>query len=366
MKYRILLLLLCGFIALQAQVPNNYYSNAYNKSGQALCTALHDIISNHTALSYSGLWEAYKTTDKRLDNGKVWDIYSDVPNGTPAYYFDWNDKCGSYSTEGDCYNREHSVPQSWFNEAAPMKTDLFHIYPTDGKVNSQRGNYAYGEVSNANWTSTNGSQRGSCATAGYSGIVFEPIDAYKGDLARTYFYMAVCYMDKNLGQTSESMFNGGSLKPWALNMLIRWHNQDPVSTKEVNRNNAVYSIQHNRNPFIDYPELVDMIFGNQTNVLFNPNGEGEDDPNGINDLCFQKNWSVYPNPAIDNVYVTPSKEIEGDIDVDVWTITGQRIKSISFSGEATISFNVSDLNPGVYILKIATENSTVVKKLAVE
>ena len=257
-------LLLCLFAATVslAQIPAGYYAAAENKSGYALRVAMHNIIKNHTTLSYNNLWNAFTTTDKRPDNGKVWDMYSDRPSGTPAYYFTFgSDQCGSYSGEGDCYNREHSVPKSWFGgSVAPMYTDLFHLIPTDGYVNSKRSNLPFGKVTNATWTSTNGSKVGTSNISGYSGQVFEPIDDFKGDFARAYFYMAVCYMDKNLGVETQSNFSGGNLKPWAKQLLLQWAAQDPVSQKEISRNNAVYQLQHNRNPFIDFPDLAEKIF----------------------------------------------------------------------------------------------------------
>ena len=254
------------------QYIQSYYKNAKNKKGYALRVAMRNIIRDYTALSYNGLWNAFYTTDKRPDNNKVWDIYSDQPGSTAAYYFTFgSDQCGSYSGEGDCYNREHTVPKSWFGgSSAPMYTDLFHLYPTDGFVNSKRSNLPIGKVTNATWTSTNGSKVGTSNISGYSGNVFEPIDSFKGDFARIYFYMAVCYMDENLGVETQSNFSGGNLKPWAQQLLLQWAAMDPVSQKEIDRNNAVYQLQNNRNPFVDYPELVGMIFGSDTNTVFNP------------------------------------------------------------------------------------------------
>ena len=253
-------------IMLNTLMPQGYYDNAVNKSGNTLREALHNIIKVHDTLSYNDLWQSFYSTDKRLDNNKVWDIYSDKPGYTPAYYFTFgSDQCGSYSNEGDCYNREHSVPNSWFGgSVAPMYTDLFHLYPTDGYVNSKRSNLPIGKVTNASWTSTNGSKVGTSNISGYSGQVFEPIDSFKGDFARTYFYMAVCYMDKNLGVETQSNFSGGDLKPWAKQLLLQWAALDPVSRKEIDRNNAIYELQHNRNPFIDHPELAAKIFGNDS------------------------------------------------------------------------------------------------------
>jgi endonuclease I len=183
--------------SLFAQAPAGYYTSAEGKTGAALKTALFSIISSGTSVvSYNGLWSAYTSTDKKA-NGKVWDMYSDIPDGTPPYEFTFSsDQCGSYADEGDCYNREHSVPQSWFDSDAPMVSDLFHVYPTDGKVNGYRSDYPYGEVATPTWTSLNGGKLGNCTFPGYTSKVFEPIDAYKGDFARTYFYMASRYEDK--------------------------------------------------------------------------------------------------------------------------------------------------------------------------
>ena len=127
-------------------------------------------------------------------------MYSDIPNGTPPYTFTFgSDKCGSYAKEGDCYNREHSFPASWFSDAYPMYADLFHLYPTDGYVNSMHSNYPFGDVATPSWTSANGCLLGASSDAGYSGTVFEPIDEYKGDIARSYLYMITCYKDKVSG-----------------------------------------------------------------------------------------------------------------------------------------------------------------------
>lgn len=188
-------------------------------------------------------------------------MYSDVPGGTPSYTYTFvgSNQCGSYSSEGDCFNREHSFPKSWFGNAAPMSTDLFHVYPTDGYVNGQRSNYPYGEVSNPYKTSTNGSKSGPCTYPGYSGSAFEPIDEYKGDFARTYFYMMTRYKN-NVSTWNSAMLSGDNLSSWANDMLLTWSENDPVSQKETDRNNAVYLIQGNRNPFIDMPSWVDSIW----------------------------------------------------------------------------------------------------------
>ena len=159
----------------------------------------------------------------------------------------------------------------------PMYTDLYHMYPTDKIVNNKRGNNPFGETANPSWTSANNfSKLGPCSVEGYSGTVFEPNDEYKGDFARTYFYMVTCYEEKladwyEANPESRPTLDGNAypgLSEWQLKMLMRWAKNDPVSEKETNRNNAVYGIQQNRNPFIDYPGLEEYIWGDKKDVAF--------------------------------------------------------------------------------------------------
>jgi len=197
-QYYLLLIALLSVTLVKAQIPDGYYDDANGLSGESLKTALYTIIDDHDSQTYGQLWQHFISTDKK-SNGKVWDMYSDVPGGTPPYEYTFvEDQCGNYSGEGSCYNREHSFPKSWFNDASPMVTDLFHIVPTDGYVNGQRSNWPFGETNNPNWTSLNGCKRGSNSTSGYSGTIFEPIDEYKGDLARSYFYMAKSHSSQSI------------------------------------------------------------------------------------------------------------------------------------------------------------------------
>lgn len=173
------------------------------------------------------------------------------------------------------------MPQSWFNEGSPMKSDAFHVYPTDIRMNSLRSSYPYGENNAAKGCATYGyGSVGTSTFPGYTGTVFDPGEggeygSYKGDLARTYFYMATRYRTTNFtsgsGGTSFT-YSGGvaNLTPYMRDLMLKWHREDPVSEKELKRNNAIYAHQHNRNPFIDYPELVEYIWGTkagQTVVL---------------------------------------------------------------------------------------------------
>ncbi len=244
-----------------AQIPTGYYDGTENLEETALRAALHDIIDNHYSYNYGQLYDLFEQTDKK-PNGKVWDMYSDVPGGTPPYEYTFgSDECGNYNSEGDCYNKEHSWPKSWFGgKKYPMYSDLFHIVPTDGYVNNRRANYPFGEVENATWTSQNGSKVGSCNFPGYSGTVFEPIDEYKGDLARGMFYMSTRYYGEDNNWPGSPMTNGADLKPWAIELLLKWHKEDPVSQKEIDRCNAIFNLQENRNPFIDHPEFAEKIW----------------------------------------------------------------------------------------------------------
>ena len=248
-----------------------YYANADGKQGAALKTAMCVIILPHTQRTYDNLWTDFQTTDVRSD-GKVWDMYSNSTNFTFV-----TDQAGQYSKEGDKYNREHSFPKSWFGEAAPMYTDLHHLYPTDGFVNGKRANYPFGETNGEDYKSANDfSKLGDCTYPGYTGTVFEPADEYKGDFARTYFYMVTCYEDQlpswySSNTEARPTLDGNKypgLSEWQLNMLMTWAKNDPVSEKETNRNNAVYAIQNNRNPFIDYPGLEEYVWGTLTTASF--------------------------------------------------------------------------------------------------
>ncbi|WP_301003871.1 endonuclease [Arsukibacterium sp.] len=253
-----------------------YYAAAAGLTGYSLKTALHNIIKDHSVQGYSAIWTFYNVYE--LDNyyendGSILDIYSEKPSASDSYvYAASSDQCGSYNSEADCYNREHSFPRSWFGGAVePMNSDIHHIFATDGFVNAKRSSYPYGDVGSASFTSSNGTRLGTAATgSGYSGVVFEPIDEFKGDVARAYFYMATRYQNQIAGWQSNSSqadaaLNGNSsqvFESWLLQILKQWHQLDPVSQKERDRNDAAYQYQGNRNPFIDHPQFVTEIWGN--------------------------------------------------------------------------------------------------------
>ena len=267
MKKSTLLLLTALTMVLSnawAQGPNEtgtYYKNANGQSGQQLRTALSKIIGGPSVVSYDGLITAYQKTDTRPD-GFVRDWYSCTTN------YRHGKDTGSYSKEGDSYNREHSVPQSWFSKRSPMKSDIVHVVPTDGYVNNRRSSYPFGEVNKVTYSANNDYCRlGTSKTAGYSGTVFEVPDEIKGDMARIYFYMATCYMSQCSGWGGNIFTSDGIVK-WELDQMMAWSKQDPVDAREVARNNAVQEVQQNRNPFVDYPGLEDYIWGNKKDQQF--------------------------------------------------------------------------------------------------
>ena len=270
------------------QIPANYYNSATG-SGYVLKTQLKTITTNgHQARTYNQLYDGNGINgsngyvDTHSDNavssgtnyendGTILDMYSENPSGTDPYnYTHGTNQCGNQSSEGDCYNREHLIPQSSFGSADPMQSDIHHVIPSDGRVNNFRGSLVFGNVASANWTSQNGSKRGTSGMSGYSGVVFEPIDEFKGDIARALLYFAVRYEDTVDGYTSFDMFDGSNdavFFPWAIEVLLDWHtNVDPVDQRERDRNAAAYDFQNNANPFVDHPEYAAMIWNPVTDT----------------------------------------------------------------------------------------------------
>ncbi len=264
------LLLIASVITLttSATVPVGYYNSIDGKRGQELKTAVHQLLKNHTVMTYSSLWYHFQSTDCRFENSnQVWDMYSNITR-----YFR-----GSSAVSG--MNREHSFPKSWWGGTqVDAYTDLNHLYPSDADANMAKNNYPLGEVSTASFN--NGCTKVGTPKTGQGGgssTVFEPDDEYKGDFARTYFYMATCYQDytwKYTYMVTNSSWQ--TLNQWSINLLLKWSREDPVSDKEVARNDAVYKIQNNRNPFIDNPLLAEYIWGSHYGEAFYVDQSGEE------------------------------------------------------------------------------------------
>ena len=262
-----------------SDIPD-YWSSVDGKSGAALWTAVSSATNKgYSSIGYKGLYNAYKQTDVYpIDSvgkaGKIWDMYGEC-------LFATSNTCGNYNGVCDCYNREHSIPQSWWGGGTNgIGNDIFHVLPTDGKVNGVRSNYEYGEVNGGtNWVGNKFGSAGTWSTdkktiassAGESvkgtGSVFEPKPQYKGDIARGLLGTIVKWQQSNL-TSGNSFFNGKydasnnfGLSKKAVVLLMKWHREDPVSKKEIDRNNGIQATQGNRNPFIDYPYLAEYIWG---------------------------------------------------------------------------------------------------------
>lgn len=256
-----------------------YWSSADGKSGKELWTAVSaQTNAGYSSIGYKGLYTAYLKTDVypagHPKAGKIWDMYGECA-------FEKSNTCGNYNGVCDCYNREHSIPQSWWGGGTNgIGNDIFHVLPTDGKVNGVRSNYEYGVVNGGtNWVGNKFGSAGSWSTdkktiassAGEvingSGSVFEPKPEYKGDIARGLMGTIIKWQQSNL-TTGNNFFTGVytaqqnfGLTKKAVVLLMKWHREDPVSQKEIDRNNGIQQTQGNRNPFIDYPYLAEYIWG---------------------------------------------------------------------------------------------------------
>lgn len=242
-----------------AQIPVGYYNSLNGKATAELKTAVRNIVYNHTQLSYSGLPSSFQKTDLYPGTMRWWDMYSDIPLYAPSF---------------SGLNREHSFPKSWWGGGTnvPAYVDINHLYPSEAAANQAKSNYPLGKVANANKFDNGISKVGTPSGAsGGAAIVFEPADEYKGDFARTYFYMVTCYQDLTWSSKYMWMLQQNTyptLAPWAQALLLDWARRDPVSQKELDRNDAVYKLQNNRNPFIDFPLLAEYIWGNRMGEKF--------------------------------------------------------------------------------------------------
>jgi endonuclease I len=325
-------------VSLYAQVPSGYYDAAGGKFKDELKTSLRSIISSgHTSNTYTSLWLHFERTDMH-PSGHVWDVYSNC-----SFQFVTN-QCGNYSAECDCYNREHSIPQSWLgSESLPMYADLHHVLPVDGWTNNRRATYPFGRVGSASWTSFNGSKLGSSNYPGYSGVVFEPIDQYKGDFARIMFYMATRYENllpawQGNDANAAAVFDGQiwpGFNQWAINLYLQWHEQDPPDLKEISRNDSIFAIQNNRNPFVDYPFYAQMIWGPQASI---------DEASDILSVF------VHPNPGSDKVNVMYKQNFQV---LTIFSISGKRIQEILLPVQ---DIDVSFLEKGLYVFTLSGDN----------
>ncbi|MCM1311411.1 MAG: endonuclease [Bacteroides sp.] len=264
-KERILLMAFAVSISFcaKAQIPDGYYREADGKNGAELKSALYDVIGNHKVLSYSDLWAAYETTDVVPGTyDQVYDLFSTKEN----YY--------STSAHGADFNREHVVPQSWWGggNLSNAYSDVFNVLPSESAANTAKSNYPLGKITGAVIYDNGRMRVGKSSESGGAPYVFEPYDEFKGDFARIYMYVATCYKKNSWTQTNYSFLPGVSeyptLQSWIIPLLLQWNRLDPVSEREIERQEAVYGIQYNRNPFVDYPILAEYVWGDSVAVDF--------------------------------------------------------------------------------------------------
>lgn len=354
-KITTFIVLFLASIAVWAQGPNGtgtYYQKADGKKGRELKTAMYEIINTPAVLEYDSLWMAYSVSDVHTPRGVIWDMYS-CKSAYPSYPVDKTiHKNGKYGTDPEGtkgFQREHSMPKSWFNPVAksgssytykdiwPHFSDLMHIVPAEGIVNNKRSNNPYGTNNGEAYTSEEGfSKLGACTyvpsnsdITPFTGKCFDPNGQYKGDFARIYFYMVTAYerrqptwssttygVGDHCGTWTSDMFNLEDddpyqpFAPWALEMLMEWSKNDPVSQKEIDRNEAVWQMQGNRNPFVDYPGLEDYIWGEKKNIEFDYGG----DP--IPDELISKNTEVALNKSTFGVDWHPSEARKAELEAE--------------------------------------------------
>lgn len=340
---------LCAY----AGIPPYYYDNAEDLFGAELKTELHQIICNDTTeyLSYgSGIghtWEGFYLSDRDSTTNAVIDMYSAIIR----YYPDPNPDFASFGQE---IHIEHSFPKSWWGGTSlSAYTDLHHLYPADGSTNLSKSNCPLGEVTGTISTDNGVSKIGDGVYENYDGNVFEPADTYKGDFARSYFYIVTAYENYYTLWDSPMLENNTFpvFNDWAIEMLLEWHRHDPVSDKERKRTEVVFLFQNNRNPFIDHPELAEHIWGNQTqsgwtqieNLLSTPISE-------VDVIVNQNNRTIVVKSQKDK-----------DINVNIYNTFGGMVFSIDYKTNASVLYP-AELH-GIYIIEVKDEGAVIREKV---
>ena len=328
-----------------AEIPDGYYSGLDGKQGTELKDAICQASSGYVRVTYNTkTWPAFEKTDVREYNGKTiwWDMYSNNI---------------VYLPEHASLNIEHAVANSWWggkNAGLEAYSDLFHLNPSDQNANNVKGSYPPGETSDARLLD-NGLFRVGTPLEGQGGgsaSVFEPADEYKGDFARAYFYIFTTYPNLTWDDTNASYLcdTEGNLHPWVVDPLLRWSRQDPVDSKEKNRNEEIYLLQKNRNPFIDYPQLAEYVWGTKIADTFTLADEAEstvvDRPGapifnstrvvGVNTYCLRW-WGE----TRQRVTWPGATEL-------MMSINGGDYESYGFAGETEITLD-TDVNPEQHI-----------------
>jgi len=332
-----------------------------------LKSELSELIDDHQVIPYSDrsfdTWDSHFSTDLRKNDAGtrliIWDMYSDNPDGEEPYEYiagQDQDFGEDISNEGLYYNREHSFPKSWWggNLDTDQYTDIHFLIPVDKIVNSMRSNFPYGETDDIIMESENGSKLGISNAPEYNQRVFEPIDAYKGDVARMHLYVATRYENaaaawKSRDSRGQAILKGEPylfFEDWYVRTLLKWHEQDPVSQKEIDRNNAIFSIQRNRNPFIDHPEYVGFVWGGSE-------GTACDMITDIVEVLEEDiQIQVTPNPASDLIEISSNRLID---ELKIFNNTGKLVLQTS----AENRIDISELSGGIYFIQFIRRSTPI-------
>ena len=335
------------FISLQAQVPNGYYNTAENKSDQALRSALHNIIDDHIEFPYTSsstdTWDILQESDADPSNSNnVILVYTRESVNGPQEY-----------NGGSGWNREHVWAKSRgdFGTEIGEGTDVHNLRASNVQVNSTRTNYSFDNCTLNSCEVTYGNSYSSTA------LVFEPRDEDKGDVARIIFYMDVRYegdsgeldleMTENILSVTSKLPRHG-----VRSTLLEWHEMDPVDDFERNRNDVIYSYQGNRNPFIDHPELVDYIWGDQQQAAWN---------SSLSNPTAQTNFKLFiPNP-VQTSYIDIPPSINANT-IALYNVQGKQISHFPIKAER-IKMPVTS---GIYFLRFVFHQSVVNKRIVVK
>jgi len=328
--------------------PVGYYSSLEGLSGAALKQELQNIIANPSVVrahTYGDVVDILKTADQNPQNSnQVWLIYTEQPRSKIDYQTGnsivgkWNREhiyCQSRGNYGDLYNFSadgvNIYALSGPNDIGAGLSDAHHLRAVDGQENSSRGNRNYG--------------------IDYNGPSGNP-GSWKGDVARAIFYMAVRYNGLNVvnGNPTDGII--GQIGDLA--SLLAWNHSDAADDFEMNRNNYIYGTwQKNRNPFIDYPDLADYIWGIHAGEIWHAS---------LSNATFNSmNLIVYPNPTTNEFAVSG---LPDDSVISMYSILGTKLFEQKASGQA--SFNISNFDSGLYILKITSNGQTTERKIIKE
>jgi endonuclease I len=392
-KNHILLTILLLFCMHSFADPGTYYNDVDStQSCNNFKTILFNKIKNDFHLFYGQIDSFYNKTDLKpaespLTGFVIIDRYcADIPGAFDSCNFRYNDRTpgvrsfcftgGTASEYCKCFAKEHSFPSSWFDDSTLMRTDMHFVWPADSKFNNEKSNFPLGYVRPVSvYTSYNGSKVGRSDASrnyGYIGArdtlisnnnliynrVFEPIDEFKGDFARAYLYVATRYHDrisnwKNLDIIGGNVISNSSytgLEPWILQLCVQWHKQDPPNAFERKRNDSVYAIQGNRNPYVDFPGWVEKAFGTNGNAAACISS-------GIKNNNRTIDFSVFPNPANDFLSIQFARSVSiKSATVEIIDVVGKTIFSQSINQPNEIfSINTANLAKGIYIINIQTE-----------